>query len=229
MDERVNAIRVRERRGRVTGLLVLLIPVVAGVALNLFPNYDARAENFAESYPAIVDAGQKFPLALVLLLMVSALLGRLALALRRSQDGTQSGGVAVGGLVVSAAGFGLASLLSIPVWLWARQVADGTLTLAQGAQRSEALASGSQTVILMVGLGGLLVGFSALGWMAFRRSWVDPTAFWAALILSSAALIGGLALGLFWIGIGVPPVVWTLMIGSSLLFRGWGIAKTQIE
>ena len=123
--------------GRPAGTLLLVVPLVVGVALNLFPNYDARAEYFDPSYPNIVDAGAAYPISLMLLLAVALLLMVLALALRRAPQAKTSSGMAVvtAGLAASAGGFGIAAALGIPVWIWTRQ-SQTVLSLCRKQPRS---------------------------------------------------------------------------------------------
>ncbi len=204
---------------RTAGALLLVVPVVVGVALNLFPNYDARAEYFAPSYSHIADAGAAYPVSLALLLAVAVLLILLALALRQAPEAKTSDGMSVvtAGLAASAGGFGIAAALGIPVWLWARQATNGALTMSEAASKSQTLASASQTLILLFGLGGLVVGLTALGVVAYRFGWTPPAVFWTAITFAVVAVVAGLALTLFWFALGIPPVIWTLMIGVSLL------------
>lgn len=207
---------------RTAGTLLLLIPVIAGFALNLFPSYDARPEYFAPFYSNIVDAGGGYLASLVLLLGVAALLLVLALALRRAPGAKDSGGMVVvtAGLTASAVGFGVAALLGVPVWIWARQVADGALTVSEAVSKSASWASTSQTLILLVGLGGLGVALTVLGFIAYRSGWIRPVVFWATIPVVGGVVIVGLAVTLFWFALGIPPILWTLMIGVSLLVLG---------
>jgi hypothetical protein len=105
---------------------------------------------------------------LVFFLVVASLLAVLAIGLSKSRVRETASGVSVvvGGLWVSAIGFAIAGLAGLPVWMWAGRVADGSETLGSMASRSEGLASLSQTVLLMIGLGGLLVAMSVLGVVA---------------------------------------------------------------
>ena len=59
---------------RTAGALLLLIPVVSGIALGFFPSYDARPEYFAPYYSNIVEAGNGYLVSLVMLLGVAVLL-----------------------------------------------------------------------------------------------------------------------------------------------------------
>lgn len=203
------------------GTLLLLVPVATGAALSMFPNYDARPEYFAGWYPNIVNAGNSYAVSLTLLLAVAVLLVLLALALRRAPAPGHSGAmlVVVGGVTVSAIGFGVAALLGIPVWVWAGDVTDGALTMAEGAARSETWASTSQTSILLFGLGGLAVALTVLGVLAYRLGWTPPIVFWIALSVVVGIVVLGVVLTLFWVMLGTPPIIWTMMIGVSLLTR----------
>ena len=207
---------------RTAGTLLLLIPVSTVIALIYFPGYDARPEYFAPYYSNIVEAGNGYLVSLMLLLGVAVLLLVLVLALRRAPGAKDSGGMLVvtAGLTASAIGFGLAALLGIPVWLWGRQVTDGSLTMSEAASKSEAWASASQTLILLVGLGGLGLALTVLGFVAYRSGWTPPVVFWTTIVVVAGVVIVGFAMTLFWFALGIPPILWTLMIGLSLLVLG---------
>lgn len=209
------------RSAQTAGIILLALPIVVGAALNLFPNYDARPEHFAASYPNIIDTGSAFPVSLVLLLLAAALLVVLVVALRGAPSAPERGGMlgVSAGLGASAAGFAGAAVLSIPVWLWAGQVQSGGIELFEGAARSQGLASTSQTLILLLGLGGLVVGLTILGVLSYRLGWTPASVFWVTIVLAASAIAGGFALTLFWVGLGIPPLLWTLMIGGSLAAR----------
>jgi hypothetical protein len=52
---------------RTAGVIVLTIPLLLGVGLRSFPNYDARPEYFASSYSNIIAADVAFSASLVVL------------------------------------------------------------------------------------------------------------------------------------------------------------------
>lgn len=209
---------------RVIGLLLLAVPTVTVLALNPFPGYDARSEYFAASYHNIVEAGTGYVVALGLFLVVAAVLAALALGLWRSPLSTATGflWVVIGGLAVSAAGFTLAALTGLPVWWWARQVAAGSLSVADGASRSSDLAPISQTMLLMLGLGGFLVGMSALGVIAVVLRSVPRWVFWLTIAVAVTAVAAALATDgpAIWIGLGLLPMLWAITFGFVLLIRG---------
>jgi hypothetical protein len=192
------------------------------IALSFFPSYDARPEYFAPFYSNIVEAGSGYLVSLVLLFGVATLLLVLVLALRRAPEAKASGGMVVvtAGLTASAMGFDLAALLGIPVWFWSRQVTNGALTMSEAASKSEAWASASQTLVLLVGLGGLGVALTVLGFLAYRFGWTLPVVFWATITVVAGVVIVGFAVTLFWFALGIPPILWTLMIGVSLVVLG---------
>lgn len=206
---------------RIAGVIVLIIPLLLGVGLRLFPNYDARPEYFASSYSKIIAVDVAFPLSLVVLATTALLLTVLILTLRRAPQRIESASVvAVAMLAVSALGLLASAVLSVPVWFWSRQVRSGSLNFSDGADKSQPWATTSQTLILILGLGGLFVAFSALGLLAYRSGWTPPLVFWITISLVAAAVIGGFTLTLFWIALGLPPLLWTLMIGGSLVIKG---------
>jgi hypothetical protein len=182
----------------------------------------ARPEFFSGSYHNILDVGSAFPVSLMLLTVVSLLLGFVVIGLQRAPQSDGS----IGMLLVSAAlggsalAFFVASVLSVPVWIWAGQVNAGTLTVAEGISRSQGLASTSQTIILLFGLGGLMIGLTVLGILCWRFGWTPAVIFWATIMTAAIIVIGGFAITLFWVALGLPPLLWTLMIGGSLTIRG---------
>jgi len=206
---------------RFAGVLLLLVLVTLGVTLNLYPNFDARAEQFSGTYPDIVATGAAFPLSLIGLAATALLLGLFVIALRRAPGARDNAAVmAVSvSLGTSAGGLLAAAVLAVPVSLWAARVSNGSLTLSEGAERSQGLASASQTLILLFGLGGLALGLTILGFVAWRVGWTPAVVFWGTVALVAVTLVGGLALNLFWIGLGLPAILWTLMIGGSLIAR----------
>lgn len=203
------------------GSILLVLPIVVGAALNLFPNYDARPRYFASSYSQILEAGNAYPVSLGLLLVAAGLLTVLVIALQRGPAGGTGGSTfsVSAGLGMSALGFAVASVLSVPVWIWAGQVESGALAVSEGASKSETLASLSQTLILMLGLGGLVIGLTILGVVSYRRGWTPASVFWVTVVVAMTVVVGGFALAIFWVALGVPPL-WTLMIGGSLVLRG---------
>lgn len=209
---------------RGVGFLLVAVPVVTGLALSQFPGYDARSQFFAGTYSSIVEAGDRYLLALLLFLVVAAILGVLGYGLWRSplRDDAPVLWIVVGGLAASAAGFTIAALTGLPVWWWARQVIDGSQTVIEAAGRSSDLAGLSQTVLLTVAFGGLLIAMSALGVIAIVQRWVPRWLFWATVAVAVAAvalaLVGdGPAL---WVGFGLLPMLWAIVFGLVLLIRG---------
>ncbi len=209
---------------RKIGGLLLAVPIVTFLALSRFPNYDARSRYFAGTYRAIVEAGDAYLVALVLFLVMATMLAVLALALSRSSllDATSFLMVVIGGVAASAAGFALAAVIGLPVWWWARQVADGSLSAAEAASRSAGLAGISQTALLMLGFGGLLIGMSALGVIAVVQRWVPRWLFLGTVVVVGAAVAYALATDgpAIWIGLGLLPMLWAFVFGLVLLIRG---------
>ena len=209
---------------RAIGSLLLAVPVLVVIALTQFPNYDARSQFFVGTYRNIVDAGGSYLVSLLLFLLIAATLAVLAIGLWRSPlaEATQFLWVVIGGLGVSAAGFAIAALAGLPVWWWARQAADGTLTVLDAANRSSGLASLSQTVLLTIAFGGLLIGMSALGVIGVVQQWIPRWLFYATI----AAAVGAVVLALatdgpaLWVGFGLLPMMWAVVLGIVLLIRG---------
>ena len=156
---------------RLAGLLLVTVPVLTFAALALFPGYDARSRYFVDSFPNIVSAGGGYLASLGLLVAVGLTVAALAATFHgmwgQSADGTVP--VVVWGLGVSAVAFVAAGLSGVPVFVWAQRAAAGSEPVTVMAIRSEAWAVFSQTSLLMGGLGGLVVGMSALGVLSVRR------------------------------------------------------------
>ena len=206
------------------GGLLLAVPIVAFLAGSRFPSYDARSRYFAGTYRAIVEAGDAYLVALVLFLVMATILAVLALALSRSSllDATSFLMVVIGGVAASAVGFAIAAVTGLPVWWWARQVTDGSLSAAEAASRSTGLAGISQTALLMLGFGGLLIGMSTLGLIAITQRWVPRWLFWGTVVVVGAAVALALATDgpAIWIGLGLLPMLWAFVFGLVLLIRG---------
>ena len=223
MDARLGGRAYSERvlsSPRMIGILLLAVPAVMALAVSQFPSYDARSRYFAASYHNIVEASRGYVVALGLFLLVAAILVALAFALWRSPLRAATGFlmVVVGGLGAAAVGFALAAITGLPVWWWARKVADSSLSIAEGRSRSADLAPLSQTALLMLGLGGFLVGMSALGVAAVVLRWVPRFVFWLTIGLAVVALVSdGPAI---WIGFGLLPILWAITFGIVLLVRG---------
>jgi len=200
---------------RAVGWLVLATPVVIGVAVNLFPNYDARPEYFRGTYANIVDAGAKYAASLGVMGVAVVLLVLLALALTRVPGGPAEGVSAA--LVVPAVGMTLTALTAIPVVVQAARVRSAASSIDAAAKASQSWATLSQTILLLGGIGGALAAFIALGVTAFRRRWIRPLMFWTAAALSAVLGVGGLSLGLLWMGLGLPALVLTLTIAGALI------------
>ena len=212
------------RSARTTGALLLTLPVVAWVAGSYFPSYDARSRYFVASFPNIVEAGDRYLLALVLFGVLAGIIAVVAMTLSRSQLRTEASALwaVVGGLAVAAFGFGVAAGTGLPVWLWASQAADGSQPIHEMALRSQSWASISQTVLLMFGLGGLLISMSVLGVMAATRRWTPQFLFWGTVGAALALVIVGAAVSgpVVWLALGALPMLWALTLGVVLFIRG---------
>jgi len=208
---------------RVAGSLALAIPIAIGVAVNLFPNYDARPEHFRGTYDNIVAAGTAYGASLVVMALAAALIALLALALTRV-PGTPVGGVALA-FAVPATGFFLTALTAIPAVVEVSRVRSGASSANEAAAASEAWAILSQTILLLAGVGGALAAFIALSVTAYRRRWIRPMVFWTAASVSVVVGVGGLSLGLIWVGLGLPAVVLMVTMAASLIVLArWPVA-----
>ena len=212
------------RSARTVGLLLLAVPLMTVLGSSFFPSYDARPQYFAGAFHNIVDAGSDYLVALVIFVVVAGLVVLLMLALARSplREETSVVWLVVGGLGVSAAGFAVAGLTGLPVWAWATQVADGSASMSTMAARSESLAGLSQTVLLIFGLGGLLVAMSVLGVTAVVRGWAPKLALLVTVAIAAGIVVVAVITSgpVFWLTIGVLPMLWAVAFGPILVVRG---------
>jgi hypothetical protein len=219
---------------RTIGGLLLAVPIVTFLAASRFPSYEGRSRYFASYYHNIVEAGDAYLGALALFLVVATILAVLAVALSRSPllDATSFLMVVIGGVAASAGGFALAAVTGLPVWWWARQVTDGSLLASEAISRSSGLAGISQTLFLLLGLGGLLIGMSALGLIAVAQRWVPRWLFWGTVVVVGALVALALATGgpAIWIGLGLLPMLFAFAFGLLLLIRGgFGLEQRAAE
>ena len=61
---------------------------------------------------------------------------------------------------------------------------------------------------------------TALGVVGYQAGWTPPLVFWTTTVLALLAVVGGFALSLFWIALGAPALLWTLMSGVTLITGG---------
>jgi hypothetical protein len=204
--------------------MLLAAPLMTAFAVSRFPSYDARAEYFAGTFHNIVEAGVDYVVALGSFLVVGGLLVMLAIGLLRSplRSDSSATGVVVGGVGISAAGFATAGLTGIPVWVWAGKVSDGSETMADMATQSASLAGISQTLLLMFGLGGLLIGMSVLGIVSAVRRWAPRWLFGIVLAITIAAIAAGAVRSgpVIWLTAAVLPMLWAFAFGIILIARG---------
>ena len=172
----------------------------------------------------IVDSGNRYLVALILFLVVAVIVATLAVVLSLSPLGTAGSAlwVVVVGLAVSAFGFAAAALSGLPVWVWARQAADGSVPVREAADRSEGLASFSQTALLMFGLGGLLIAMSVLGVVAVVHRWTPRVLFLGTVVAAAAIVMAGVVSSgpVFWLALGALPMMWAFAFGLVLVARG---------
>jgi hypothetical protein len=212
------------RSARTVGLLLLAVPLMTLLGSSFFPSYDDRPQHFAGHFHNIVDAGSDYLVALVIFLAVAGLVVLLMLALARSplREETSVVWLVIGGLGISAAGFAVAGLTGLPVWVWAGQVADGSESMSTMAARSQGLAGLSQTVLLIFGFGGLLIAMSVLGVTAVVRGWAPKLALLATVAIAAGIVVVGVITSgrEFWITIAALPLLWALTFGLILAVRG---------
>lgn len=163
-------------------------------------------------------------MSLILFIVVAVLLGFLSCGLARGdiRNSASAMWVVIVGLGVSSVGFLVAGLTGLPVYNWAAIAAEGSGSVIEMASRSESLATTSQTMLLMFGLGGLLISMSVLGVVAVVRRWTPVWAFVVTVVIAAVLVVVGVIIEgpVFWLALGVLPLLWALAFGLILLIRG---------
>lgn len=215
---------------RLTGLSLLGALAALVVSVRNYPSFDARSEYFSRYIPSLIDSQAQFAFALAFFAITGVLLvvAGIASTLTFSRSGARNpipGSI----LIVSGVGFLLSAALGLPAF---RILATASnLSVAEGRAHAAAAypwLSGSQTSILMVGLGFLALGLLALFLSmlragAFTRQAIAvalslPVVLWlvTALTVEGAPLV--------WLVPGLPVAIWTVGLGVFLTVTGRVIA-----
>ena len=215
---------------RLTGLALLGAMAAVAVAMNYYPSFDGRSEYFPLSIPSLIESQADFAIALAFIAVAGALLIVVGItsALAFSRSGARNlipGSI----LVISGGGFLLSAALGLPALRILAEARD--LSFADGRAHAATLypwASGSQTSLLMIGLGFLALGLLALilGMLktgAFSIGVIAialalPVILWIviALVVDGAPLV--------WLVPGLPIIVWAVGLGVFLAVAGRVVA-----
>jgi hypothetical protein len=219
---------------RLAGLSLLGALAALVVGVNNYPSFDARSEYFPLAIPRLIESQAEFRVALGFIATIGVLLvlAGVAATLAFSQSGAATLipgsilAVSGGGFLLSAA-LGLAALRIL--------VAAGNLSVADGrahAATAYPWASGSQTSLLMIGLGFLALGLLALIVVMLRAGAFSRPAIVVALALPVVLwIVIALAVEgapLVWLVPGLPVVVWTVGLGFFLIVTGRVVAPPQV-
>jgi hypothetical protein len=215
---------------RLTGLLLLGALAALVISVRNYPSFDSRSEFFPGAIPSLIDSQAQFAVAFAFIAITGILLGVAGIAstLAFSRSGARSpipGSI----LIVSGVGFLLSVALGLPAF---RILATASsLSVAEGRAHAAAAypwLAGSQTSLLLVGLGFLALGLLALFLSmlragAFTRQTIAvalslPAVLWLviALVVEGAPLV--------WLVPGLPVAVWTVGLGVFLTVTGRVIA-----
>jgi hypothetical protein len=211
---------------RIAGVSLLGTLAAIIATINKFPGYDARPAYFAQYLPTLINQRDAWAFGLVTLTLTGILtfLVGISLILAFSRSG-RSNPVTGSIFIISSMGFFLSSVLG----LQALRIIESATKLPvkerfQLAGEVFPWASGSQTVLLMFGLGlfsiGLLVTITALLQTgAFSRRLITvalaiPIILWLviALTIEGAPLV--------WLVPGLPLAIWSVGLGLFLVFSG---------
>ena len=205
-------------------LLGTLAAIIA--TASKFPGYDARPAYFANSLPTLINQRDAWALALVTLTLSGILTFLVGISLMLAFSRSGQANLVPGSIfVISSLGFFLSAVLG----LQALRIIESAAKLPvkerfQLAGEAFPWSSGSQTVLLMFGLGlftiGLLVTITALLQTgAFSRRLITlalaiPLSIWIviALTIEGAPLV--------WLVPGLPLAIWSVGLGLFLVFSG---------
>lgn len=210
---------------RLAGLSLLGSLGFLTAGLSTFPSFDARSEYFARYLPSLMEQRGELALALALFALTGVLIILtgifLILAFSRSGVPNPIPGII---LLLSGAGFLLSAALGQPALRIFDSAAElpGNERLARAAE-AYPWASGSQSILLIFGLGLLALGlFVVIATMlrtgAFTRRMIvlavaTPALVWIGIALTIEA-------PLVWLVPALPIVMWSVGLGIFLTITG---------
>jgi len=220
---------------RLTGLSLLAGLAALVVGVNNYPSFDARSEYFPLSIPRLLESQGEFAVALGFMAITGVLLvlAGVGSTLAFSRSGARN--LIPGSIfAISGGGFLLSAALGLPALRIL--IAAGNLSIAEGrahAATAYAWASGSQTSLLMIGLGFLALGLLALIVVMLRAGAFSRPAIVVALALPVVLwLVIALAVEgapMVWLVPGLPVAVWTVGLGVFLILTGRVVALLRMD
>jgi hypothetical protein len=226
--------REASNMARLTGLSLLGALATLVIGVNNYPSFDARSEYFPLSIPRLIESQTEFEVALGFIAITGVLLvvAGVAAALAFYRSGARNlipGSI----LAVSGGGFLLSAALGLPALGILATAAN--LSVADGRAHAAAAypwASGSQTSLLMIGLGFLAIGLLALiAVMLWAGAFSRPAIVVALALPVVLWLVMALAIDgapLVWLVPGLPVAVWTVGLGAFLIVTGRVVAPIQM-
>lgn len=222
-----------KKYAQLAGLFLLGSLVSLFAVMRFLPGFDARQEYFAGSFRTLVAMRESFGIALVMMILtglLAAIAGLALIAAFQSADRPRPySGV---GLAGAGGAFILAGLLGLPASRILSRASEASINDWQVLIREAyPWASGSQTVLIMFGLGGFAVGLLITG-----LSLIAADAINRKLLIAGATapflLFGIIALTmseapLYWLAGGLPAVIWSVGLGVHLTFTGRVVALSQ--
>ena len=213
----------------------LLLGSLIGLFLTMqfLPGFDARQEYFAGYFRTLVAMHESFGIAIAMMILTGLLaaIAGLALGAAFRRAGTPNS-LSGAGLVGAGGAFILAGILGLPALRILSRASEAAINDWQVLIRQVyPWASGSQTVLLFFGLGGLAVGLLIAG-----LSLITAGAINRKLLIAGATapflLFGIIGLTmkeapLFWLAGGLPAVIWSVGLGVHLTFTGRVVAISQ--
>jgi hypothetical protein len=226
--------RTASNMGRLTGLSLLGALGALVVGVDNYPSFDARSEYFQLAIPGLLESGPEFAVALGFMAITGVLLVVAGVASTLAFSWSSARNLIPGSiLAISGGGFLLSAGLGLPALRIL--IAAGNLSVVDEqahAATAYPWASGSQTSLLMIGLGFLALGLLALIVAMLRAGAFSRPAIAVAFAIPAVLWIG-MALTvegapLVWLAPGLPVVVWTVGLGFFLIVRGRVIAPRQV-
>ncbi len=213
-------------RARWAGVCLLGALAVLVASLSVGPSFDARREYFDEWFPGLVGRHTMYGIALGLIALTGALVVIAGLALYDAFRRAGAAGSAAGFVLVAAGGgFLLSSGLGVPAFRVMVEAARSPEThWLSFADAAHPWAAGSQTALIMFGLGGFAVGLVAVALAIIQAGGVSRR---VAIGIAIAPLIPLAVLvaipgadPLVWLSVGLPSLVWSVGLGVYLAATG---------
>ena len=213
-------------RARWAGVCLLGALAVLVATSSVLPSFDARGEYFGEWFPGLVSQRTRYGIALGLIALSGTLVVIAGLALYGAFRLAEAAGAAAGLVLVAAGGgFLLSAGLGIPAFRVMVEAARSPETdWLSFADAAHPWAAGSQTVLLMFGLGGFAVSLVAAALAIIQAGGVSRRVAIGIAIAPLIPLAVFVAIPgedpLVWLSVGLPSLVWSVGLGIYLAVTG---------